>query len=94
MTVELHSAFVWDCGECGTENFERAIEGSLDEAAMQENANQIDTHLIGTDEGDVDDEDLRGCEALTQRIVLAPARVKCRNCGHTYPTKVWHIGED
>lgn len=23
--VELHPAFVWDCDECGRENFERAI---------------------------------------------------------------------
>lgn len=25
MSVELHPAYVWDCNECGTENFERAI---------------------------------------------------------------------
>jgi hypothetical protein len=23
--VELHPAFVWDCDECGSQNFERAI---------------------------------------------------------------------
>lgn len=28
--AELHPAYVWDCNQCGTENFERAItfEGS------------------------------------------------------------------
>jgi len=27
--IELHQAFFWDCPECGTENFERAMKMDL-----------------------------------------------------------------
>ena len=29
-TVELHGAFMWDCDECGCENFVRAVKPLLD----------------------------------------------------------------
>lgn len=34
--VELHQAFMWDCHDCGTENFARAIRPELSEEEIQE----------------------------------------------------------
>lgn len=34
--VELHPAFVWDCDNCGRENFVRSIVGEFDEETMRE----------------------------------------------------------
>lgn len=33
--VEMHPAFFWDCPECGTENFERAISPELSESELE-----------------------------------------------------------
>lgn len=41
-TVELHTAFMWDCNECGTENFERAIRPELSEEEIQEMREDFD----------------------------------------------------
>lgn len=35
-TIELHPAFVWDCDDCGRENFVRSIVGEFDAETMQE----------------------------------------------------------
>lgn len=35
-SIELHLAFVWDCDDCGRENFVRSIVGEFDEDAMKE----------------------------------------------------------
>lgn len=97
MTVELHSAFVWDCDECGKENFERAIEGGMDEAALMADENRVTTHLVGTGEVEIEDsedDDLMACESLTQMIVLAPATVTCKHCGVTTATEVPHQHDD
>jgi uncharacterized Zn finger protein len=34
--VELHPAFVYDCDECGRENFVRSIVGEFDEETLDE----------------------------------------------------------
>jgi predicted nucleic acid-binding Zn ribbon protein len=34
--AELHPAFVWDCDDCGRENFVRAIVGEFDDDIMQQ----------------------------------------------------------
>jgi hypothetical protein len=34
--IELHPAFVWDCDDCGRENFERSIVGDFDEETLQQ----------------------------------------------------------
>jgi hypothetical protein len=34
--AELHPAYVWDCEDCGSENFQRAIVRSLTEDEQQE----------------------------------------------------------
>ena len=30
--IELHPAFVWDCDDCGRENFVRSIVGEFDDS--------------------------------------------------------------
>lgn len=94
MTVELHSAFVWDCDECGKENFERAIEGGMEESAIEEAANEIDTHLVATGVTELDDEQEMAAEALTQKIVVAPAFVTCKHCGVSVDTEISHMDDD
>ena len=42
-TVELHSACVWDCDECGLENFER---NRIFEASEEELAEMRDEHGV------------------------------------------------
>ena len=33
--VELHPAYMWDCPECGAENFERGVIVEMDEEGIQ-----------------------------------------------------------
>jgi len=48
--VELHPAFVWDCPECGTEHFERAV---VPEMSDEERRELQDEHGVQPwDEGD------------------------------------------
>ncbi len=82
-SAELHSAFSWDCDGCGHENFCRAIEGNIDEAALAgADHDLIDAHLESADYEMCGDQ----CEspALMQRIALAPPTVKCAGCGTEY----------
>ena len=39
--VELHPAFVWDCDECGRQNFERAIIPPFQSAEEEQHAREI-----------------------------------------------------
>ena len=94
MAVELHGAFCWDCDECGTENFVRAIEGDIDEPALEANENQIDTYLVGTGEVPCKIDGMAACEFLTQRIVLAPPHVTCAKCGYSFEAEVPHAEDD
>jgi len=87
MSVELHAAFAWDCEECGRENFERAIEGDIDEAALQECEDQVVGFLATNSALEVNDEELES-EVLTQLIAIAPKRVKCAHCGSTHETEL------
>lgn len=84
MNTELHPAFVWDCDHCGRENFARAVEANLDEAAAQAIADsQIDVHYEA-----IGDEDSTESPSLITRIALAPARVTCSACGHVYEAEL------
>lgn len=98
MAVELHCAFCWDCDECGQENFERAIEGNIDEAALEADENQVIGRLDAIDarESDVINEDgqMMEAEVLVQRIAIAPKRVTCKKCGTTFETEILQDSED
>ena len=93
MSAELHGAFVWDCDTCGRENFERAIEGDLDEPAMQAEENQIFIEHVATEYEERED-GLMESEYLIERIILAPKFVTCSYCNHTTPTEVYTLDDD
>jgi DNA-directed RNA polymerase subunit M/transcription elongation factor TFIIS len=40
-TIELHEAFMWDCDNCGVENFERAVRPELTEEEIQELKDEV-----------------------------------------------------
>lgn len=91
-TAELHGAFVWDCDECGKENFERAVEGNIDEAALMADENRIHGELVAFGvEGEGED---RAADMLMQRILVAPETVTCKHCGQTHEVHVPSEADD
>ncbi len=96
--AELHSAFVWDCDNCGVENFCRAIEGWLDEPTAEllmqddETAEQINPHYV-TDAGSVG-EDMVEAPYLIRRVCVTPKTVKCRECGTEYEGELFVPDEE
>jgi len=93
METELHSAFVWDCDECGAENFERAIEGNIDEAALENAEPQVLPELLAIDAKDHGD-GMMEAPLLVQRISIVPEYVICRSCRKTFTTTVPTIEDD
>lgn len=91
MKAELHAAFVWDCDECGRENFVRAIEGNIDEAALESAENRIVGDLVAPAE--LVDDELRA-EFLVQRISLAPDFVYCQSCGKSFPVEIYTLDDE
>ncbi len=92
-SAELHSAFVWDCDACGQENFCRAIEGNIDEAALRDaDEDRIDAHLEA-DEWTMSDEAYFS-PILIQRIALTPKVVKCCQCEAQYKPRLSHERAD
>lgn len=92
MSVELHGAFVWDCDACGAENFVRAVEGNIDEAAMEAADNRVEGELIATEVVEGADGGMES-GVMVQRILIAPATVKCRECGASDSTEVYTCDE-
>lgn len=90
--VELHGAFVWTCEDCGRDCFERAIEGNLDEAAMNADDNQIHAELVAPEWREVDGMML--ADVLVQRILMAPRFVTCSHCQASFSTEVPSIIDD
>lgn len=77
MTIELHSAWVWDCPECGTENFCRCVRAEL----TREEAIDMARKLGEIPDGVEPHEDFC-CEFLTQ-----PDEVTCRECQNAFDTE-------
>jgi hypothetical protein len=92
MKAELHGAFVWDCDNCGAENFVRAVEGNLDEEHMNEICGEPMSRFVAP-EHDIDDE-TGECSAalLLSQVLLAPRHVSCKSCGNSFVADV--IGDD
>lgn len=98
MTAELHGAFVWDCDACGAENFERAIIGNLDEAAMQaiiDSESQPAVRLTAPEAriSETDPECFEAC-VLVSEILLAPKHVTCAECGTVFESEIPTPGEE
>lgn len=72
--VELHQAFMWDCPECGRENFERAITAELTDQERIDLLRQMGEFI------DELDENVHG------EFVAAPCSVTCRFCDHQFRT--------
>ena len=70
--VELHQAFVWDCDECGRENFCRAVVAEFSEEQKAEVA---------------EDWDLSPEELRTGLWMTRPDEVTCTHCGTTFEAK-------
>lgn len=65
-SVELHQAHMWDCPECGRENFCRAVTAEL---------TPDDRRGIAADNPGLD------AEAVQGEFVSAPEEVTCKHCG-------------
>jgi len=76
--IEMKPAYVWDCDECGIENFERTIVLSLEELT-QDDLDQIGEELLESMMNDTE----RGT------FQSMPNHVTCRNCNIEYET--YHI---
>jgi hypothetical protein len=93
MNAELHGAFVWDCDECGHENFVRGIESNLDEAcARAVSVDLIDVHFDAVAEPD--ETGYAESRHIITRVVLAPRHVTCRSCGRTFESELLVEGCD
>lgn len=81
--AELHSAFVWDCDNCGRENFVRSVTVEMnpddpEDAELIAIAREESGHL-----GDV-----------TGFWQMAPDDVTCQHCGAEYETNAADMGGD
>lgn len=97
-TVELHAAHVWDCEECGRENFERAVEGDMDEPSMQvfrdeEDSAEAAIQMLAT-EVVQDGNGNTGAAFLISRIAIVPKTVTCKHCDASFATEVPCIMEE
>lgn len=90
MSAELHAAFVWDCDQCGVENFERAVEANLDEAvieALDELEGTPAIEMLAPNCEDLGDGEMQAA-CLISRISIVPTFVQCHSCGATFETEV------
>jgi hypothetical protein len=98
MSAELHCAWVWDCDECGAENFERAVEGDASEPAMAICDDMVailqaeESACITTDNGD-GTVDINTPE-LIGAIAMCPRHVLCRSCGQQHEAHVARIDDE
>lgn len=67
-TIELHPAYMWDCDECGRENFARAVYPELSEDEVRELA--YDMGVIESADDDLP----------PGMILMAPNKVQCIFC--------------
>ena len=74
--VELHQAFMYDCPECGRENFVRAIHI---ETSDEEQDDMIRL-LAGIEDWEEVPDDLHGM------FLVAPSNVTCEHCGEELET--------
>ena len=71
-TVELANAYVWDCEECGRENFQRAISVVLNPD------DESDAEIIRSEHGIAPHEPIPNTIRVTMQT--RPNRVTCKHC--------------
>lgn len=72
MKIELRPAYVWDCDECGTENFARALILSLGSCGPSEELREM-----------LEEKDIDINKVSTE---LMPEQVTCKHCKKIYST--------
>lgn len=92
MQVTLHSAFHWDCEECGRENFERGISGVLHMTPLLAKM-LIDQHLLLQPEAVelTDESAVAHMHYRAQRVVLGPPDVVCKFCNAAFSAKIENL---
>lgn len=74
--VALSPAYVWDCEDCGRENFQRAVSIQLD-PEDESDAEAIRT-MCGIEPEEAIPDGLTGC------VMTRPRRVTCKHCGKEF----------
>lgn len=96
-SIELHAAFVWDCDDCGRENFVRAMEGELDEKVLDimcETQDIVGDFVAGNVEPSEHPDSEYEAQYLIERVTLAPRFVTCAHCGRMFPAIVDGMPDD
>ena len=83
--VELHSAYVWDCPDCGRENFQRAVTFYLD--PKDEADAEALRELYGEDVDEIPEGHIPTAESY-------PNRVTCKHCEKEFETAPLFSGDD
>ena len=101
MQIELHGAFVWDCDNCGIENFERAKASELPEDMLEEMMDEafdvdasVSMHFETNDAVTGEEDGELMSEYLVARVLIGPSFVTCKHCGSTFAAKIPAGGED
>lgn len=74
--VCLSPAYVWDCEECGRENFQRAVSAALDPEDEGDAEVLREMHGLSPDELIPD--------VLAGVMMMRPNTVTCRHCNTTF----------
>ena len=78
--VEMHQAYVWDCNQCGRENFERAIEFDGPQEEKDEMLRQMGAIDEWQSEADLPD-------GVGIGLQMAPDKVTCKHCQAVFETE-------
>ncbi len=79
--IELRPAYIWDCDECGIENFERTIIIPIEELTEEEREQFSEEEL----------QEFLGEDGSFQSM---PNNVTCSNCDTEYETYHMFYGEE
>lgn len=89
--AKLRSAFQWNCPECGSVNWEAAIEQIEDAAlddALAEEAMDCLAQFETLDAQPVDDDEWYETPYLVFRVVAGPSFVKCSDCKRNFAAQL------
>ena len=87
--IELHSAWVWDCDECGLENFNRGSEGDIGDPAFE--CGDVTLSFLADGLSQIAETGDPQGMILRSRLTLFPTDVQCRHCGAEFETDVKEI---
>jgi hypothetical protein len=85
MKIELHNAYVWDCDNCGAENFERAVKFDAPpeerERMLRDMGALEDYQTLADIERETED------GKIMASLTTSPDRVTCKACGTAYESE-------